>query len=74
MKLSELKLNEEYIISDITDSNITNYLYEMGVLPGSKIKLLRQSILYDSLFQVDDVSLVMDKKFISLINVRLSES
>ena len=74
MKLSDLKLYEEYIVSDITDSDITNRLYEMGVMSGCKIKLLKQSILYDSLYQIDDVFLVMDKNFINLIKVRLPES
>lgn len=74
MNLSELKIDQDAYIVSINDSNTTNQLYEIGVLPGSKIKLITKSKLINPVFKVNGMLIVIDETLLKLINVRLSES
>ena len=74
MNLTELQLNQDAYIVSINESPTTNQLYEIGVLPGSKIKLMFKSDLVNPVFKVDDVFISIDEKLLSLIEVRLSKS
>ena len=69
MKLSELKLDEESFIESIDDSDITNQLYEMGILPGCKIKLIKHSKWFYPLYQVENIFITIDDRLIELINL-----
>ena len=40
-----LRLNKEYIIKGLKETEITSKLIAMGVLPGSKLKVLRSAPL-----------------------------
>ncbi len=46
-KLSEIAIGEEYIIQEITDSELAQKLLEMGCTPGEKIVVERKAPFND---------------------------
>jgi Fe2+ transport system protein FeoA len=70
MRLSELEINEESHIDYINDSAPTNQLYERGILPGCKIKLIKRSKWIYPLYQIEDMFMTIDDRLIELINVK----
>lgn len=71
MNLLEIKINKEYIIERIdTEEKIKRRLLTLGVMPGSKIKVLNKKINDDLIIKIRGTRLGICKEIAKYIFIR----